>query len=157
MTDAQSAIATRIYNQCLAGTSSDNPGLPEVLAEFVVGQSYNETGGWTSHFYVEGNACFGYECDSSSDYQKGCSTSTSDNNATVGYYASVEDSTKELIDWIYRRIDDGKFPSDLTTITSADMYAGLLSKAGYFTSGAAAYAARIMQFLTNAGNLFRKR
>lgn len=157
MTDAQNAIATRILNQCLAGTSSDNPGLPQQLAEYVVGQSYNETGGWTSNFFKNGNACFGYECDSSSDYQSGCSVATSDNGVTVGYYASVEDSTKELIDWIYRRVDDKKFPDDLTTIVSADQYAGLLSNAGYFTSSASAYAARIMQFLTNAGNLFQRR
>lgn len=157
MTTSQQAIATRIYNQCIAGTSSDNPGLPDALAQFVVGQSYNETGGWTSDFFVNGNACFGYECDSSSDYQSGCSAATSDNGVTVGYYSSVENSTKELIDWIYRRVDDKKFPDDLTTITSADQYAGLLSKAGYFTSSASAYAARIMQFLSNAGNLFLQR
>lgn len=157
MTDAQTDVSIRIYNQCQAGTSGNNPGLPDALCEFVVGQSYNETGGWSSDFFVNGNACFGYECDPTSIYQKGCSVATSDNKVTVGYYASVEDSTKELIDWIYRRVDDGKFPSDLTTITSADQYAGLLSKADYFTSSASAYAARIMQFLSNAGNLFRKR
>jgi hypothetical protein len=157
MTDAQTAIAARIAAQCVAGTPN-NPGLPQALAEIVAGQSYNETNGWASDFYVNNNNCFGYECSSSSSYQNGCSTANADNGVTVGNYDSVEDSTKEMVDWIYRRVADGQFPSDLTTITTPTQYTYYLTTGAhpYFTSSAASYAARIQSFLTQAGNFFRK-
>lgn len=155
MNASQTAIAQQIYTRCINGTAN-NPGLPPALAQLVVGQSYNETNGWTSNFFVNNNNCFGYECSSTSIYQNGCSSGNADNGVTVGNYDTVDDSTQELIDWIYRRVADGKFPSDLTTITTADQYASLLSNAGYFTSSASSYASRINAFLSQVGTLFQK-
>lgn len=149
----QTDAANSIYQQALKG-SPKNAGLPDALAKLLVGQSGNETGGWTSDFFVNGNACFGYSCSSSSSYQTGCSSATSDNGVTVGYYDSIEDSTNEIIDWIYRRVADGKFPKDLTTITDADQYATLLSNAGYFTSGETAYASNIDMWINKLADFF---
>lgn len=152
MTSIQNDASTRIYNQCLAGTPN-NPGLPDALAKLVVGQSYNETNGWTSNFFINNNNCFGYECDSGSVYQDGCSSGNADNAVPVGNYASIEDSAKEVIDWIYRRKAEGKFP-DLSTVTDATTYSNLLKSDGYFTSSASSYASRINDFLSQAGTLF---
>lgn len=156
MTDAQNSVATRIFNQCIRGTDI-NPGVPAALAQLMTGQSFNETNGWTSNFYVNYNNGFGISCDPSWKRATGCSSEDADNGVPVGVYDSVEDSAMDVIDWIYRRVNDGKFPSDLSTITTADQYANLLHNAGYFTSSASSYASRIKTFLQQAGNLFHKR
>lgn len=159
----QTDAATSIYNQAVAG-SPNNPGLPPALAQLVVGQSGNETGGWTSNFFVNGNACFGYECSEVSDYQTSCSPGNADNGVKVGYYDSIEDSTNEIIDWIYRRVADGSFPKDLTTITSPDQYATLLKNAGnpagsksYYGANEQTYADNIKTWITNLGTFFLTR
>ena len=156
LTTTQTAIALRIYNQLTSG-SSNNPGLPQALAELMVDQSAHETNGWTSDFFVNNNNCFGYECDNSSEWQDGCSTATADNGATVGNYDAIEDSCKELVDWIYRRVSDGKFPSDLNTITTADQYATLLKNAGYYGDTEANYLQGLKTWAGNLVDFFHKR
>lgn len=153
MNASQLEISQRIYNQAVAG-SDNNPGLPSALAQLLVGQSANETGGWTSNFFINNNNGFGYECSSSSQYQNGCSETNADNGVQVGNYDSIEDSVKEIVDWIYRRVGDGKFPSDLSSIVSADKYATLLKSAGYYQSAESSYAANISSWLTKIGNVF---
>lgn len=143
----QANIANRIYNTCIEN------GMPALLSQFIVGQSGNETGGWTSKFFTENNNCFGYSCDPNSDWQNGCSTSNADNGVQVGNYDNVEDSTMEVVSWINRRVSDGKFPSDLSTIATADQYAQLLQNSGYYTSNESSYAANIKKWLTNVGSM----
>lgn len=151
----QTDAASRILTQALAGTPT-NPGLPATLAQLLVGQSGNETGGWTSNFFVNNNNCFGYSCVAGATWQDGCSQGNADNGVQVGNYASIEDSTSEMIDWIYRRVADGKFPSDLTTITTPDQYASLLKNAGYYQASESSYAANIQTWLTNMASLFHR-
>lgn len=159
----QTDAATSIYNQAIKG-SPNNPGLPPQLAQLLVGQSGNETGGWTSHFFTEGNACFGYSCSEVSEYQTSCSAGNADNGVQIGYYDSIEDSTNEIIDWIYRRVADGSFPKDLTSILSADQYATLLKNAGnpsgsksYYGASETTYADNIKEWITNLGSFFQTR
>ena len=64
------------------------------------------------------NNGFGYKY-TGSKYQVG------DYNG-YGKYQSLDSSTAEMVDYIYRRVQDGSFPSDLTTITTPDQYATLL-------------------------------
>jgi hypothetical protein len=156
-TQAQQDAASRIYAQAIAG-SANNSGLPPAMANFLVGQAANETAGFTSNFFVNNNNCFGYSCSSSSQYQDGCSSGNADNGVQVGNYDSIEDSVQELVDWWYRRASDGKggCPSDLTTITTADQYATILSNAGYYTSAESNYAANIVQWLSELGTSFRQ-
>lgn len=152
-----SDTAQVIYNSAIAGNSS-NAGLPAALAEFLVGQAGNETGQGTSNFFVNNNNCFGYECDSSSSWQDGCSTANADNGVTVGNYDTIDDSVQELVDYWYRRAADGKggCPSDLTQITSVSQYARILKGAGYYTSAESSYAANIQAAINSAGNFFPK-
>jgi hypothetical protein len=147
------AIAARIYAAAISG-SPNNPGLPAAMASFLVGQAGNETGGFTSNFFLNNNNCFGYSCSAASQYQDGCSTGNADNGVQVGNYDSIEDSVKELIDWWYRRANDGRggCPSDLNQITSADQYAQILSDAGYYTSAESSYSANISAWISKLGN-----
>jgi uncharacterized FlgJ-related protein len=114
------ANADIVYNRALQGTLN-NPGLPDTLAQLVVGQSQDESANFTSPVFAATNNGFGYKY-SGSSYQHG---------DYEGYakYDNLDDSTAEVVDYIYRRVADGSFPQDLTTITTPDQYATLLANA----------------------------
>lgn len=154
MTTAQQNASQRIYNAAVSGNSS-NGGLPSALANILVHQSGNETAGWTSHFFTEYNNCFGYSCVPGAKWQSGCSSGNADNGVKVAAYKSIEDSTQEIVDWIYRRQDEGKFPSDLDTITTDEQYADLLKSAGYYQAPTSNYLEQMLYWAKNVGNLFR--
>lgn len=156
MNAVQTDAANRIYSAAIAGNSV-NPGLPVALAKLLVGQSGNETRDWTSHFFTDYNACFGYSCVPGAKWQSGCSTTNADNGVKIAAYKSIEDSTQEMVDWIYRRRKEGKFPSDLSTITTPTQYANLLKSSGYYQAPVSVYIKRITDVLKNVGNFFRKR
>jgi len=155
ITSTQQSIANRILQQATKGTTN-NPGLPQLLASFLVDQSAHETNGWTSGFFVNNNNCFGYACYPGSDWQDGCSDNKADNGVTVGNYDSIEDSVCEIVDWIYRRVSDGKFPSDLTSITTSDQYAQLLKNAGYYGDTESNYSAGLKRWATNLADFFKR-
>lgn len=151
MSDAPS----RIYASAIQGNDV-NPGVPTDFATFMVGQSGNETGGWTSKFFTQNNNCFGYSCSSGSKWQNGCSAGSADNGVSVGNYDSIEDSTQEVVDWWYRRTRDGHggCPSSLDQITTADQYGSILSAAEYYTSDSEDYIANIKAWIVKAGSFF---
>lgn len=155
-TSTQQNYASQIYAAAIAGNDV-NPGLPDSLAQLLVDQSAHETNGWTSNFFLNGNACFGYSCVYGSKWQSGCSNTNADNGVRVGYYASINDSTQEVVDWIYRRVKEGEFPSDLSTITSADQYAALLKKAGYYGDTQSNYSAGLKRWANTLSDFFKTR
>lgn len=155
LTQQQTEIAGRILASLMAG-NDNNDGMPQPLAQLMVDQSAHETNGWTSDFFVNNNNCFGYECDSKSIWQDGCSTNNADNGATVGNYDTIENSCQELVDWIWRRVEDGKFPSDLTTITSADQYATLLKGSGYYGDTESNYLAGLQRWGSQLVTFFKR-
>jgi uncharacterized FlgJ-related protein len=112
--------ATEVYNRALTGTVK-NPGLPDTLAQLVVAWSEHESGGYTSPVFENTANAFGYKY-SGSNYQRG-------NYEGYAKYDSIDDSTSEIVDYVYRRVRDGSFPSDLTTITTPDQLATLLQNA----------------------------
>lgn len=151
---SQQNAASRIYSECI------DQGMPPVLSNLITAQSGNETGGWTSNFFVNNNNCFGYSCVPGAVHQNGCSVGNADNGVKVGNYDSIEDSVDEICDWIKRRQADGSFPADLSTITTPDQYATLLKNAGpdgdksYYGASESSYAANIATWLSNMGTSF---
>lgn len=110
-----------VYSRALDGTLK-NPGLPGTLAQLVVAQSEHESNGYTSPVFLNTNGnAFGYKY-TGSNYQRG-------NYNGYAKYDSVDDSTAEIVDYIYRRVADGSFPADLSTIQTPDQYATLLQNA----------------------------
>lgn len=126
-----------VYTQALAG-SANNPGLPDTLAQLVAAQAQHETGNFTSDVFNHSNNGFGYKYVGSS-YQTG-------SYKGYGTYLNLQTSTMELVDWIYRRVADGSFPADLTTITTPDAYAAYLQQASYFEDSLGNYTQGIADF-----------
>lgn len=121
--------AERIYNAARADTPF-NPGLPADLAGLVVAQSKHETGNYTSNFFRNYNNAFGYSYFAGSNYQIGAG-GIADNGQPIAKYYSIEDSTREIVDWLRRRERQGVFPN-LDTIKTPEQYAQLLKVAGYY-------------------------
>lgn len=108
-----------------------NDGMPDLLADLIVAQTKHETGNYTSDAFRLLNNAIGYSWSASSDWQLPDPGFIADNGAPLGDYATVQDSVHELTHWIRRRQDDGSFPADLSTITSAGDYAAHLKNASH--------------------------
>jgi len=143
-----------IYNQAIKGTNN-NPGLPVSLANLLVSQAKHETGNFTSNFFKNYNNAFGYSYNQNSSYQIAPGT-IADNGIKIAAYRNIADSTKEVIDWIYRRVNDGSFPKNLNTIVSPEQYVLLLKKAGYFTDTITNYLTGLKKYFTQVLQIFEK-
>lgn len=132
-----------IYTQAKSGTQY-NPGLPDPLASILVAQARHETGDFTSRFFRENNNAFGYAYFPGSNYQIGAGD-LADNQQPIATYGSIEDSTKEVIDWIWRRFRRGEFP-DPASIKTTDDYAAALKSAGYYGDTLTNYARGLKRF-----------
>lgn len=135
-----------IFQTARAGTAT-NPGLPATLANLLIAQAKHETGNYTSRFFTQYNNAFGYSY-AGSKYQTGPGP-TADNGQPIGVYGSLADSVREIVDWIYRRVREGKFPADLSTIQTPEQYAALLKSAGYYGDTLANYTRGLKNFFLN--------
>ncbi len=138
----------RIYAQAVKGTAINPKGLPPVLASLVAAQAAHETGNFSSNIFKSFNNAFGYSYFPGSQYQSGSGT-IADNGQPVAAYQSIEDSTRELVDWIYRRVAEGRFPADLSKITTPEYYAQLLKQSNFYTDTLSNYTAGIKRYFVN--------
>lgn len=133
----------QIYTQARSGTAY-NPGLPGPLATLLVAQARHETGNFTSRFFRENNNAFGYSYYAGSNYQSGAG-GIADNGQPIANYGSIEDSTKEIVDWLYRRYRQGVIP-DMLSISTPEQYAQALKAANYYGDSFANYLKGLKRF-----------
>lgn len=126
MSNFKSKTSQRIYNTAIAD------GMPEFIADCLVGQSIFETNYYRNKHTKESNAYFSYSYYPKSKWQVPGGGSIADNKVKVAKYKSLEDSVHEMTDWIKRRQKDGKFPKDLNEIKTIDDYAKLMQDAHFF-------------------------
>lgn len=134
-------IPSIIYEQARAGTPN-NPGLPDPVSKNLVYQAAHETANFTSNFFRNYNNAFGYSC-SGSVYQSKCGTQA-DNNLPIAAYDSVNDSVKELVDYLYRRKAEGYFKT-WNDIADPAAYASMLKRAGYYGDNLTNYTAGLIR------------
>lgn len=115
---------TVIFNRLL---SND---FPETFARIATAQSGHETGGWTSNVYLTDNNGFGYGW----------------NGSSYSNYPSVEDSVDDFAGYVWRKVDQGKFP-DPTLITDPDQWASLLKSVSYYTDSESNYSSGITRWI----------
>lgn len=119
-----------VYEQARQGTAV-NPGLPDNLALYLVAMACHETGDFDSNIFRDDKNAFGYSYVAGSRYQEGPGR-MADNGQYAAHYRTVNDSVRELVDWIYRRRAEGIFPANLRAITSLAQYVSLLKRSSYF-------------------------
>ena len=130
-------IDTIIFNK------AKQRGLPDLVAKNLVAQARYESNDYKSNVFKQNNNLFGYKYVGQANATAGTPAPRSEwtNSNVTQYYAkykSVEDSANEVINWLYRRENEGKFKvSDLIT---ADKYAAALKSGGYYGQTAYEYA-----------------
>lgn len=134
------ATESIIYNTARAG------GIPAALSLLLIAQAKHETGNFTSNFFKQYNNAFGYSYVPGGKWQLPAGGSIADNGKPIAAYSTLANSVNEIVDWIKRRQNEGKFPADLSTITGPDQYAQLLKSAGYYGDTLANYARGLRSF-----------
>lgn len=141
-------IESRVIKQARKG-SDVNPGLPGILPEILLAQAKHETGNFTSRAFRLHNNLFGYSYVPGARYQTGPGL-IADNGQPVASYATIEDSVKEIIDWLYRRVKEGKFT--FPEIQDPAAYAEKIRKAGYYTDTLENYRRGLLAFFRRPEN-----
>lgn len=140
-------IQQRIYNTAA-------PRVGDLIARFIVAQGAQETANYTSPLFKKYNAAFGYMYDKNSRYQIAPGRKA-DNNAPIAAYASIEDATKEVCDWLIRRTKDkrGGFPASLSLIDTPSKYVAAIKAAGYFEGSQKVYTDNVTYFFNKLKDL----
>lgn len=139
------SLMDRIYNASIAGTPTNPRGLPPALSNLVVSQARHETNNFTSNSFVKFNNGFGYKY-TGNKWQSGMGVRSPEGDFYAAY-ANIENSTREIVDWIYRRMREGKFPANLGDIRTPEQYATLLKNAGYYGDDLENYIAGLKRWL----------
>jgi uncharacterized FlgJ-related protein len=118
-------------------------GFSDAVAKNLVAQARYESNDYKSNVFKNNTNLFGYKYVGQPLATKGTLAPRNEwNNPTTpqyyAKYASVADSATEVIKWLYRRENEGKFKvSDLIT---AQLYADALKKGGYYGQTSYEYA-----------------
>lgn len=105
--------------------------MPPNLAKLIVAQAKFESANFTSPVFKANNNFFGYKYVGQSIASKGSPAPKSEGDF-YAKYKRIEDSIIELCNWIKRRVNEGIFPKDLTTIKTPGQYATLLKRKNYY-------------------------
>jgi uncharacterized FlgJ-related protein len=119
-------------------------GFPDNFARLLVAQCKHESANYSSPVFKANNNLNGYKFVGQKIAKKGTLSPEGDHYAK---YASVEDSVKELVNWIKRRQMEKKFPADLTTINSPAKYAELLKLSNYYGDSVKVYTNGLIRWL----------
>lgn len=123
--------------------TATNRGIPQQLALFMVSQARHETGIYTSNAFNKNKNLFGYKRYAGSKWQIGSGITSSEGDAYANY-RTYEDSVNEIVDWLNRRVREGKFPI-LTQVKTYEQYATLLKNAGYYGDTVSNYLAGLIR------------
>lgn len=126
----------RVLNAALSA------GCPKALALIIVAQSKHESGNYTSNAFKTCNNLFGYKYVGQRGATQGIKSSEGDHYAK---YAMLEDSVREIVAWIKRRIAEKKMPA-IENITDREQYAKLLKLCGYYGAPEKEYIAGLNRF-----------
>lgn len=135
------------YQSIIYNTAVDK-GLTSSLANLLIAQAQLESGNFSSHIFLTCNNAFGYKYIGQALANGPCGQSPSGNS--YAHYNSLEDSTKEVADWILRRWDQFK------SINNPFDYAKALKKNGYYGESLSNYASGLSLFFTNSINNIKK-
>jgi uncharacterized FlgJ-related protein len=112
-------FANRVYNAALGYGANEN------AAKIITAQAMNESGNFTSSLFSRSNNAFGMNMPTvrKHNYVLG-----KDKYSNYAAYKNVEDSTRDLIDWLnYNKID-------FNNIKDSDEYVSVIKSKNYFTA-----------------------
>ncbi len=131
--------SNRILTAAQTGTPTNPQGVPSPVAALMLAMAKHETGNFTSNGFKSGNNAFGYSYVAGGKWQDTQPGAYADNGLPLAKYPTVENSAREIVDWIYRRMNEGTFPA-LATVTEPTQFAMLLRNNRYYTDTLTNYA-----------------
>jgi|GEM_PF-2536177 len=108
-------------------------GIKPIQAKLIVAQARAETGNYLSPVFKNLNNAFGYKYIGQKKWPIGKGSAAPGTNGDLGnyaYYANIENSTGELVDWLKRREKEKKFV--ISNLDTAEKYATALKNSGYY-------------------------
>jgi hypothetical protein len=123
-------MATQQDNAQIIYDTAISRGLSDTTAKLMVGQSAHETGNWISNAFLNHKNGFGYMYLKGSKWQTGKAGLIADNKLPVADYKSLADSTNEVVDWLKRRENEGKFK--IADLNTPEKYAKALKDNKYY-------------------------
>lgn len=120
-----------VYHQAISD------GMPSKLAMLITAQARFESGNYSSNVFRSCNNLFGYKWVGQSSASGPCLQSPEGDYYAA--YSSIAASVHEICQWIKRRVSEGKFPSNLSSIDTPEYYAQLLKSTNYFTGTLSVY------------------
>ena len=130
-------MATQQDNAQIIYDTAISRGLSDTTAKLLVAQSAHETGNWTSNAFNKHYNGFGYMVFKGSKWQTGKEGLIADNKKPVADYKSLSDSTNEVIDWLKRRQNEGKF--NIAQLDTPQKYAKALKENNYYGADYSVY------------------
>lgn len=129
-------------------------GVPANVIPMIQAQARTETADYSSNVFKNLNNAFGYKYVGQQKWPVGSGSGApahdAQGNPDGGNYAkykNIEDSTGELVDWLYRRQRDGVF--NVADLTDAQTYAQGLKDADYYGETWQEYADSMLAKLKN--------
>lgn len=145
------------YDQIIYDTARSQ-NLNDTLAKLLVSQARYETGDYQNNAFLNYTNAFGYKFVPNGKYQLPQPGNVSSEGDKYAAYASLKDSTLEVIAWLRRREKEGKFA--IAAITTPEQYAAALKSGDYYGQSDTDYAKGLVQKLTkvsvNAVNYIKK-
>lgn len=135
------------YAQVIYSTAKGE-GFSDTLSNNIVAQARHETGNFKSNAFLKHNNAFGYSYVKDSPYQTNKQGLVADNKRPVADYATVADSTRELIAWLKRREREGKLV--IAKMEDPAEYAAALKRNGYFTDKESTYLSAMKKWLAES-------
>jgi uncharacterized FlgJ-related protein len=125
-----------------------NNGVPVKLAELITAQAKHESANFTSNVFKQNNNLFGYKYVGQSIASRGTPAPAAEGKSMFyAKYENVADSVTELTNWIKRRQKEKKFPKDLNTIKTPEIYAGLLKASSFYGATLTDYLTGLKKYL----------
>lgn len=135
-------------NEQIIFDATTSQGVPKEVAELMVEQAKVESANFTSHVFVTDNNAYGMKMPSirKSPYIAGPSTivMTAEGTQPYAHYNSLEDSAKDLVNWLkYQGIEFDK-------VKDRDSYTKFLDSKGYYGISQDTYAAAMKHYYSEA-------
>ena len=125
------------FYDTLVQRTAINMGVPADTARLIAAQARHETANYTSRVFQANKNFFGYKFVGQAIARPGTKAPANEGAAPYAAYDTFEDSVKELVNWLRRRQNEGKFR--IQDLTTAERYNAALQSGGFYTDRAGNY------------------
>lgn len=125
------------FYDTLVQRTAQQMGINADTARLIAAQARHETANYSSSVFKNNKNFFGYKYVGQAIAKPGTKAPSNEGAAPYAAYDTFEDSVKELVNWLRRRQNEGKFR--IQDLTTAEKYNAALISGGFYTDRAGNY------------------